>query len=87
MKVSVYDTFVLRPDGRRMHFDILVPSDLQDMGIILGFGHRYLSEKGLPVEILEAEKCRYCHMETAGNAIEQSIAAKGFSIIEMENCN
>ncbi len=24
MKIAVFDTYVVRPDGRRMHFDILV---------------------------------------------------------------
>lgn len=87
MKISVYDTYVQRPDGLRMHFDILVPSDLKDSETILGFGRTYLVGKGLPSEILKAEKCNYCHMESAGSALQQEIAATGFAIIEMEHCN
>jgi Domain of unknown function (DUF2024) len=86
MKISVYDTYVQRPDGRRMHFDILVPSDQQGIESILKFGHRYLAAKGLPQDILKAEKCNYCHVESASAVVEQEIASTGFAIIEMENC-
>jgi len=37
MQTSVYDTYVQRPDGRRMHFDILVPATLKDIETILGY--------------------------------------------------
>ena len=87
MKISVYDTYVQRPDGLHMHFDILVPSELKHIETILGFGRTYLAAKGLPSEILEAEKCNYCHMESAGSAVEEEIEATGFAILEMENCS
>ena len=86
MKTSVYNTYVQRPDGRQMHFDILVPSDLQDTETVLGFGRTYLAAKGLPQEILKTEKCNYCHMESATASVEHDIATHGFSILEMENC-
>ncbi len=87
MKISVYDTYVQRPDGRRMHFDILVESDFKDQEKILEYGRSYLARKGLPLEILKAEKCNYCHMEQANSAVAQEIAATGFAILEMENCH
>ncbi len=87
MNISVYDTYVERPDGLRMHFDILVSSDLKDHETILGFGRNYLAAKGLPADNLKAEKCNYCHMESAYPTVAQEISAKGFSIIEMEHCN
>jgi hypothetical protein len=86
MKISVYDTYVQRPDGLRMHFDILVPADLSDQNTVLGYGHTYLTSKGLPPSILKSEKCNFCHVESANHAVEQEIAANGFSIIEMKNC-
>ena len=34
MKVSVWDTYVKREEGKLMHFDILVPDALNDEKII-----------------------------------------------------
>jgi Domain of unknown function (DUF2024) len=87
MQISVYDTYVQRPDGLRMHFDILVPSDLRDLDTVLSYGKTYLTAKGLPSSILKSQKCNFCHMESAPAAVEQEIAANGFAIIEMENCD
>jgi hypothetical protein len=87
MRISVYDTYVQRPDGRRMHFDILVPSDTSDREAVLAYGRTYLAAKGLAPSDLKAEKCNYCHMESANPEVAQEIATTGFAIIEMENCN
>jgi hypothetical protein len=86
MRISVYDTYVQRPDGLRMHFDILVPSDLNDQDTVLRYGQTYLAAKGLPPSILKSEKCNFCHIESATTAFEQEITANGFAIIEMKNC-
>ncbi len=51
MKISVYDTYVKRPDGLRMHFDILVPSDLSNQETVLKFGKTYLAAKALPISM------------------------------------
>jgi Domain of unknown function (DUF2024) len=86
MQISAYDTYVQRPDGLRMHFDILVPSDLSDQETVLTYGQTYLAAKGLPHSILRSEKCNFCHIESAAPAFEREITANGFAIIEMENC-
>lgn len=87
MRISVYDTYVQRPDGRRMHFDILVPSDVSDREQVLRYGREYLEAKGLAPTDLKAEKCNYCHMESANPAVEEEIGQHGFAIIEMEHCD
>lgn len=87
MRISVYDTYVQRPDGRRMHFDILVSSELQDYEKILSYGRTYLAAKGLPSIALKAEKCNYCHMESAEPIVEEEIEKIGFAILELENCD
>ena len=87
MKISVYDTYVQRPNGLRMHFDILVPSDLRDLATVLGYGQIYLASKGLPSSILKSEKCNFCHVESANAAVASEITARGFAIIEMEHCD
>lgn len=87
MHVAVFDTYVTRPDGRRMHFDILVPDEGKNLEAVLRFGHQYLAAKNIPPSHLTAAECRFCHIESASEAIQKDIAATGFSIIEMENCD
>ena len=86
MQISVYDTYVQRPDGCRMHFDILVPSELKDHDTILQHGRTYLAAKGLHPAELKAEKCRYCHIELATSQVGKEVAERGFAVLEMENC-
>lgn len=86
MQISVYDTYVQRPDGLRMHFDILVPSTLIDHEQVLQYGRRYLAAKGLAASDLKAEKCSFCHMQSASPAVEAEIASIWFAILELENC-
>ena len=40
MKVSVWDTYVEREDGKIMHFDILVSSELKNEQIIFELWQR-----------------------------------------------
>jgi len=88
LKIAVFDTYVRRPDGRQMHFDILVhdQAEARDMDIVLGHGRRYLEAKGVPADSLRAQECRFCHIETASAAVEEVVARNGFAILEMENC-
>lgn len=69
-----------------MHFDILVPAALKDHDTVLGFGRTYLAAKGIPSMVLNAEKCNYCHMESATSLVEQEVKSMGFAILELENC-
>lgn len=87
MKVSVWDTYVPRKDGKTMHFDILVPSELTDTRTIFGFGKSYLESKPFSTGDLTAQECRFCHMESAPVWVEETIKNHGFHIIEMENCS
>lgn len=87
MKVSVWDTYVQRQDGHRMHFDILVPSDLKDEQRIFGFGNAYLKTKSVENHTLSTKECRFCHIEQASEEMAAAIAKNGYAIIEMENCD
>lgn len=86
MEVSVWDTYVSRKDGKVMHFDILVPSDLKDTDTIFGYGMEYLKTKPFTTGKLSTEECRFCHMESAPPAVVEGIEDDGYFIIEMENC-
>ena len=87
MKVSVWDTYVKRENGKVMHFDILVPSELTEEETIFRFGKQYLKTKPFHTSQLSAKECRFCHIEHATEQIIESIENVGFHIIEMENCN
>lgn len=87
MKISVWDTYVSRTDGKMMHFDILVPSEMTDKELIFDYGRQYLETKNYSTNGLSAKECRFCHMEQATPEIEDQIKEKGFYILEMENCH
>lgn len=86
MKVSVFDTYVPRKDGRTMHFDILVPDSETDLDKIFGYGKKYLEEKGENGQPLTSQECRFCHIEAASEKVMEDIGRQGFHIVEMENC-
>ncbi|EDP71307.1 hypothetical protein FBALC1_02447 [Flavobacteriales bacterium ALC-1] len=87
MKVSVWDTYVLREDGKQMHFDIVVPSSLTDEITIFNFGKSYLKDKSFGTKDLTSKECKFCHIEHASDEIISTINKNGFYIIEIENCN
>lgn len=89
MKLAVFDTHVRRPDGRLMHFDILVRDEpaARDMAVVLAHGRLYLAAKGVPSEALQAQECRFCHTEFAPAAFQAEVERQGFAIIEMAHCD
>ncbi len=89
MNVAVFDTHVLRPDGRKMHFDILVRDQKPDkeIGVVLAHGRRYLAAKGVPADSLSAQECRFCHSEFSSPLVEEEINRIGFAVIELQNCD
>jgi len=86
MKISVWDTYVAREDGKTMHFDILVPSTMVDKDCIFDYGREFLSNKPFQTAELSSKECKFCHMEQAADAIVDVINKEGYYIIEMENC-
>ncbi len=87
MNISVWDTYVKRENNNLMHFDILVPEDMQDQQIILGYGQEYLKNKPFTTEELTTRACRFCHIEKADESLIAAISEKGYAILEMENCH
>lgn len=87
MKVSVWDTYVQRKDASRMHFDILVPSEVKDEATIFGFGKEYLKTKYMEGYELTSKECRFCHIEQASEVLTEQIDRRGYAVIEMENCD
>ncbi|MCX7548660.1 DUF2024 family protein [Xanthomarina sp. F1114] len=87
MKVSVWDTYVQRQDGRIMHFDILVENNVTDEETIFNYGKSYIKSKPFKTGQLSSSECQFCHIEQATEEITNNIKKVGFHIIEMENCN
>lgn len=87
MHIAVFDTYATRPDGRLMHFDILVPEADKHPDRVLAYGRTYLTAKGLPADALRAEECRFCHMEFASGPVQEAIDADGFAIVELSHCD
>jgi len=86
MKISVYDTYVRKKDGRIMHFDILVPSQMDKLESIYNYGKEYIAGKGQAGQSLSARECRFCHVEQATEEMQKQITEKGYYILEMEGC-
>jgi len=87
MKVSVWDTYVQKEDGKTMHFDILVPSNVEDKQTVFSYGADYLKFKSITSSKLTTDECRFCHIEEATKEMADVLNKKGYLIIEMENCN
>lgn len=87
MSIAVWDTYVQRQDGRKMHFDILVSATETDAGNVFAYGNDYLKQKGIEGTLLSSEECRFCHIEQGTEEQVAAIQSLGYAIIEMEHCN
>ncbi len=85
MKVAVFDTYVQKSNGYTAHFDIIVPIDKYSHEEILDFGRAYLESIDEKGSRLRSEECRFCHIETPSQEITDSIQARGYYILEMED--
>lgn len=85
MNCDVFDTYVTKPDGQMMHFDIIVPSGTAQK-MVFAFGQRYLASVGVSRSALSAERCRFCHIESATLEMVEAIEQHGYFILAMEGC-
>ena len=86
MKVAVWDTYVMRDDGQRMHFDILVPDSMVNEEAIYNYGKAFLKGKPFKTGELTSRECQFCHIEQATPDVVGQIEKEGYAIVEMENC-
>ncbi|MCA9900918.1 MAG: DUF2024 family protein [Anaerolineales bacterium] len=85
MNCDVFDTYVTKPGGEQMHFDIIVPSGTQQK-TVLTYGQAYLAQVGVSDGEVTTEQCRFCHVEQATPEMQQAIEQKGYFILAMEGC-
>jgi Domain of unknown function (DUF2024) len=86
MKYAVYDTWVDKKEGGKMHFDIIVPESETIEQVIL-FGKEYLKEKNQPNKSLNPKNCVFCHLELGSETMLKNIEETGYHILEMQGCN
>lgn len=87
MIVAVWDTYVTKPNGTIMHFDIIAPDKIKDSSTIYAYGNAYLKSKGLTAVSITSKECTFCHIEKIQPQWEEAIIQQGYFIFEMENCN
>ena len=86
MKVAIWDTYVTKRDGNIMHFDIIVPVEINDPELIYTYGKEYLRRKGQEDQPFTSKESQFCHIEAVKAEWEQDIKERGYAIVEMENC-
>ncbi len=84
-EVAVWDTFVYKADGSVMHFDILVPTHVNDKQKIFRYGKDYVKSKGETSAAIDTSHCQFCHVESPGAEVEHAISKQGHYILEMED--
>lgn len=65
MKVAIWGTNVSIKEGTVMHFDIIVPVEINHKERIYACGNAWLASKGQEGRALTASESRFCHIETA----------------------
>jgi hypothetical protein len=85
MKIDVYDTYATSAAGDTLHFDVLLPHGSQQEAA-LHYARRFLVSIGETAEALKAERCNFCHIEKADDAMQAHIEKVGYYILQMEGC-
>ncbi len=83
MKVEVWDTYVRKPDGTTLHFDILVEEGTP-ASQVYRFGKEYLSLQGIEDVMLDASTCQFCHVEEVDKDTAQTIRTQGYKVVFLE---
>jgi Domain of unknown function (DUF2024) len=85
MKVSVFDTYVLKSNGSTAHFDILVPEEKNSLEEVLAFSKTHLERLGEGSQSISAAECQFCHIEEPTQEVLNSIEQQGFHVIVMDD--
>ncbi|MBL7795976.1 MAG: DUF2024 family protein [Saprospiraceae bacterium] len=83
MPVSVFDTYIRKPDGSTAHFDIIVPEGT-DVAQVLAYGQLYLAETGIAGAV-SMKECQFCHIEEPAKEMLSDIEARGFFILPFDD--
>ncbi len=85
MKVSVFDTYVIKSNGDTAHFDIIVPEGKNSLEEVVAFGKNYLAAIGEGGRPISAAECQFCHIEVPTAEVLGDIGRQGYHVLEMED--
>lgn len=83
MKVSVFDTYVLKSNGDTAHFDILVPEGKNSFEEVIAFGKIYLESIGEANRNIATTECQFCHIEEPTAEMLEDIGRQGYHVLVM----
>jgi len=83
MSVSVFDTYIRKPDGSTAHFDIIVPEGT-GAAQVLAFGQMHLADSRIS-GIISMKECQFCHIEEPTPEVLADIEAQGYHILPFED--
>lgn len=83
MKVSVFDTYVVKANGDTAHFDIIVPEGQHNLDGVVSFGKQYLNTLGEGGRPISAAECQFCHIETPTPEVVADIERQGYHVLVM----
>ena len=86
MKIDVFDTYVTHPDGKTMHFDVLLPEGRSSSEKAELYAMKWLEQIGIQSDGIKLNNCSYCHSEQSHPEIEASLTTQGYAILQMEGC-
>ena len=85
MECAVYDKYITKKDGERMHFDVIVESSTPHEKAI-EYGKQYLKSAGQDGQKMTQEECQFCHVQEAPMVVEKSLNQNGYFIQKIEGC-
>lgn len=85
MKVTVFDTYVVKSNGDTAHFDIIVPEGQARFDVVVAYGKNYLASIGETGRDISASECQFCHIEEPTAEMLADIGQQGYHILEMED--
>jgi hypothetical protein len=85
MQIDVFDTYVTTTDGKRLHFDVFLPTGKEEK-LAHRYAHAWLESVGIQAQDVRQESCSYCHTESAPSEVQQQIEEQGYYIYQMEGC-
>ncbi len=85
MKLDVFDVYITQNNGKKMHFDVLLPQGGTEQDAEI-YAIEWLKSIRVQTDSIRLDNCRFCHSETAYPDIEQTVSADGYAILQMEGC-
>lgn len=83
MQVSVFDTYIRKPDGSTFHFDVIVPKETPAEQV-LTFGKAYI-DANAPGGHISARECQFCHIEEPTPEMVSDILRQGYHILGFDD--